>query len=552
MLRKLRVQLTLLYLLTGMILMAIMGSWLYFRLDNYFQTSTDLALKYRLAVELKSLQAPISPEIEAAEKDFLHKIQPNNNLPTPTNTTTLMLPIQPSEEEENDEQIHPEGTISVPLFKSTPRPTIETTPENEGKEDNGIDSESENEEGRQVDPSSQPLSVKPDESNATPGILLAAIFQTQPTTINPVEDLSTPGPINHAEPDFDNEFSSEMAPVYVLNLDSTGKIIPALNVATVPFTPDMQEIERARLNGSSIGTITQSGGIPIRLFTYQLPDGYPADFIQIGRPIDDQMRLLNQYLFSLLAISLILLILLGAGSWWLAGRSLIPTQKSLEQQQAFVANASHELRTPLTLIRASTELASRSVQPGEAKDLLGDVLQDVDYMSKLVEDLLLLSRLDNNRLVIHAKPVPVYPFLEELAKQARLLSEKKGVTIQVDRHDLVCMADPDRLRQVLWILVDNALQHTQSGASIRITGNEKENQVVISVMDSGEGISSEDLPHIFDRFYKASNSRSQIRGAGLGLSIAKSLVEAQSGTIQIHSQPGAGTTVSLGFQAVNR
>jgi signal transduction histidine kinase len=544
MLRKLRIQLTLLYLLTGMVLVAIMGGWLYFRLANYFQTSTDLALKYRLAVELKSLKAPVSTEIEAAEKEFLNKVQPDRNLPGPTVTTSFTSTITPGNDTEGEGQVDPEGVSTGTLSYVTPNPAIASETETEDKEDG--------KEGSQVLPTFQPLVypkfgyvVNPQKSGSSSLVLLAAAVQSQPTPVNTPEIQTTLVSSSHAEPDLDNELASELSSVYVLNLDNSGQLIAALNPYSTSFSTDMQAIEQARATGSAISTSIQSGGIPTRLLTYHLPDGYQADFIQIGRPIDDQTRLLNQYLTNLLAISLILLLLLGVGSWWLAGRSLIPAQKSLEQQQAFVANASHELRTPLTLIRASTELASRSTPAGETKELMGDVLQDVDYMSKLVEDLLLLSRLDNNRLVINSKPIQVKPFLDDLASQARLLSEKKGISVEVNSGEFVCLADPDRLRQVLWILVDNALQHTQSGTGIRITGQAKDNLGMIVVNDSGEGIPADDLPHIFDRFYKARNSRSQARGAGLGLSIARSLVEAQNGTIQIQSQHGRGTSVTV-------
>ena len=284
----------------------------------------------------------------------------------------------------------------------------------------------------------------------------------------------------------------------------------------------------------------------MRLLTYKLPEGYQAKYLQLGRPIADQMRLLNQYLVGLVMIGLVVLFLVGILSWWMAGRSLIPAQRSLEEQQSFIANASHELRTPLTLIRAGTELASRSLPDGEPKQLLTEVMQDVDYMNKMVEDLLLMSRLDNKRLAITLKPTSVNTLLKDIQNQAQMIADGKIVQTKLFDEDVFVLADPDRLRQVFLILLDNAIQHTPQTGRIQFSAAINRKHVAIMISDTGTGIPSDSMPHLFKRFYKVpSHTETQNRGAGLGLSLAKSLVEMQKGQIQVNSKPGVGTQFTI-------
>lgn len=526
MLRRLRIQLTLLYLLAGIILVAVMGAWLYYRMADYFQTSTDLALKYRLAVELRSLAVPVSPELEEAEQDFIHQSESENNFPTPTPTLT--------EEEDHDEG-SPEG-LSPFNPPSSITPTLVSNPVQE-------------KENTQIPETENESEVEEETNDLLPFSPIQLAKYQIPSSIPTanVEMTATPPVAVHTEPDLDDMYYSETVSIFVLNLDINGQMIPSLNSASVPISPDHEAVLAAGLNGTDIRRASMSNGTPIRLLTYRVPDGYQAEYIQLGQPIDDQVRLLNQYLINLMGISVVLLLLLGLGSWWLAGRSLVTTQRSLEQQQAFVANASHELRAPLTLIRASTELANRSIQPGETKELLKDVLHDVDYMNKLVEDLLLLSRLDHQRLQIQYTSVRVDTLLEDLSRQVKIITDPMGILLETTVIPVTILVDQDRLQQVLWILIDNAIQHTPPQGTIHLSVREAGKQAEIMVEDSGKGIPPEDLPHIFERFYKARSSPSVSRGAGLGLSIAQNLVTAQNGTIQINSIPEIGTQVKLSF-----
>jgi signal transduction histidine kinase len=294
-------------------------------------------------------------------------------------------------------------------------------------------------------------------------------------------------------------------------------------------------------NGSDLRTVTLSDGSKARVFTYHISQGgFP--FIQLGRLISDQANVLNGFLMGMIAFGGISVVFLGIGAWWLSGRSIAPAQRAWESQRTFVANASHELRTPLTLMRASVEVAQRQSENLDNRALLADVLQECDSMNKLVEDLLILSRLDHKRLVMNLERVDLSSFFGEIAGQGETMAARKEVSFQISSAAGSVVADPARLKQVLLILLDNSFRYTPAGGRVELLAHENGSGVDIIVADTGMGISPEHLSHVFERFYKVDNSSGlEYRGSGLGLSIAKSLVEAQSGSIRLESALGKGT-----------
>jgi len=175
-------------------------------------------------------------------------------------------------------------------------------------------------------------------------------------------------------------------------------------------------------------------------------------------------------------------------------------------------------------------------------------------MRRLVEDLLVLSRLDEGRLVMHRASIEVLPFLQNICEQAQSLVHGQTLQCETGPDIQPVLADIDHLKQVLLNLIDNALKFTPPSGLVKITArSEHKNVVIIQVSDTGTGIPSEALPHVFDRFYRADSSRTrlpqQIGGNGLGLSIVKELVEAQDGHIAISSEVGVGTTVTIRLRA---
>lgn len=345
--------------------------------------------------------------------------------------------------------------------------------------------------------------------------------------------------------------SSELAAIYVLPLDRDGRVLFNPNTFALPSQPDPVAAGAALRRGFDRRTLVLADGTRVRLLTYRLTrDDGPA-LIQVGRALRGQDEALQRLLLGLVAIACGGAALLGWSSWWLAGRSLRPAQEAWERQQAFIANASHEIRAPLTLLRASAEVARLSYEADDAqRELLDDVLHEADHMTQLVEDLLLLSRLDARRVTIERLPVSIAPLFQELERLLGRVANERGIALEVAQTGGAILGDAAGLRQVLLIVLDNALRHTSSGGTIRLSAQQCGTTVEITIADNGEGIAPEHLSHLFERFYRVDSSRSQEqRGSGLGLSIAKGLIEAQSGRISIASEVKAGTTVTLRLPA---
>ncbi|NTW43244.1 MAG: histidine kinase [Anaerolineaceae bacterium] len=358
------------------------------------------------------------------------------------------------------------------------------------------------------------------------------------------EDETTSG---SAVPIIPSVYEGELTSIFIMPLDETGRLIFNPNPYALPMNPDLTAVQFALTTGHDLRNSTLKDGTPVRLLTYNVPDESGYGLLQMGKPIDDQMRVLNQFTSGLLLIGAISILVLGFGSWWMAGRSLRATQNAWDMQQAFVANASHELRAPLTLIRASAEVAQRSTQlyPQQAT-LMTNIVEEVDHMSRLVEELLLLSRLDAHQLKLDKNPINVAGLVAEIQRQFEPLTNARQVSFLNQATFGTVLADVTRLRQVLIILLDNALHHTPPGGTVTVQSIIEGRNLRIIVKDNGEGIAPEHLPHVFDRFYQADNTRSKDqKGTGLGLSIAKSLVEIQDGQIGITSQPGKGTSISI-------
>ncbi|MCX6030437.1 MAG: HAMP domain-containing sensor histidine kinase [Chloroflexi bacterium] len=219
---------------------------------------------------------------------------------------------------------------------------------------------------------------------------------------------------------------------------------------------------------------------------------------------------------------------------------------ALDSQRRFVADASHELRTPLTTVRGNIELLRRDppIKAGERAEVLADTTDEVDRLIRLVNQLLVLARADAGQ-TLQCEPLPLRPLLEDVCRQAKLLAPNRKIAC-TPIVEATVRGNHDALKQVLLILFDNALVHTSPEATVEMTAAVADGQAAIRVRDTGAGIPPDVLPHVFERFYRGQVSRSGI-GAGLGLSIAKELVEAQAGAITVESQLGQGSvfTVSL-------
>ncbi len=227
-------------------------------------------------------------------------------------------------------------------------------------------------------------------------------------------------------------------------------------------------------------------------------------------------------------------------------------QEALRRQ--FVADVAHELRTPLSVLRLQAEgLEDGIEEPTPA--LFASLREEVDLLTRLVEDLRLLSLADAGRLTFASEPLDACAMLERAVTVATPRARQQGITLHVacpDMHPHL-LADPQRLLQILSNLLENALRYTPRNGSVTLRaftaeahGTALEKQVVIEIVDTGPGIAAEDLPHIFDRFYRTDRARArETGGSGLGLAIVQRLVEAQNGQVSIASIPGKGSTFRI-------
>jgi heavy metal sensor kinase len=295
-------------------------------------------------------------------------------------------------------------------------------------------------------------------------------------------------------------------------------------------------------------------------------------------------------LIQLLLIAPFLLILGALGSYWLAGRAFIPVDRLIRitriinagdlrqrvpvprahdeirllaltfnemidrlneaftRQKRFVADASHELRTPVTAIRSMAEVAlNQATTPGDYISVLHEVGAETERLGHLINDLLALARADEGRTLLDKQPVRLDLLAADVVATVEPLSVERGITLQVQAPEpITVLGDEARLIQVLMNLLDNAITYTDVGGQVTVTVESRHDNACLTVSDTGFGIAQEDIPRIFDRFYRADPARSRTTGgSGLGLAIVEWIVRAHGGTITVESQVGHGSTFTV-------
>lgn len=421
----------------------------------------------------------------------------------------------------------------------------------------------------------------------------ANVFEAAPS---PFGDPPPPRPFD--------QFSSEQAFQDLREREIVRVLDPAGNLVASPFG---REQDALPLSDDALAAVQNSqewfdtGSVSGEdMLIYSRPiirDGELVSIIVVARSLTERNRTLNSLATTLsIAGGIMILIAFGVG-WGLSGLALRPIDRitqtartigeerdfaqrvtytgkqdevgqlamtfnqmltqlqdayrkvehALEQQRNFVSDVSHELRTPLTTLRGNLGLLLRkpAAPVNVQEDILTDMVDESDRLIRLVNDLLLMAHADAGRSLAK-EPLSVKPALEEVIRQAQNLDDGRQITLTIP-EDMDIKADRDAFRQVMLILLDNALKYSDDEINIEV---EKTGSVVeIQVQDSGTGISSSDLEHVFDRFYRAGES-SFVPGFGLGLAIAKALVEAMGGTIRLDSEMEKGTTVILRFPAL--
>lgn len=222
-------------------------------------------------------------------------------------------------------------------------------------------------------------------------------------------------------------------------------------------------------------------------------------------------------------------------------------EAAFAQQKQFTADASHELRTPIAVLIAETQTAlTRERSPAEYRETVQACLDTAQQMRRLTQSLLELARFDAGQETFARSPFDLGGYAEAAVDLVRPLAAERQVSIHTALTPVEVVGDADRLGQVLINLLTNAIHYNRPGGEIRVTTAAEERWAVATVADTGVGISAEDLPHIFERFYRADKSRGRATGnSGLGLAIAKAIVDAHGGSLEVASQPGHGTTVTL-------
>ncbi|CAG0928940.1 two-component system, OmpR family, sensor kinase [Thermoflexales bacterium] len=404
-----------------------------------------------------------------------------------------------------------------------------------------------------------------------------------------------------------------MPDTYIQTLNPTGVILARTsNLGDFQLPIDTAKLQAAA-NGESWTEIavTENG----RLFVFNHPlmiRGELVGIVQLARSLAEQDESLATLRNILLAGSLVVVVFAFIIGWVLSGAALRPiqritatahvigaqrdfdrrvdyrgppdevghlattfndmldelqaayrqTEQALQAQRRLVADASHELRTPLTTIRGNLGLLKRQppIAPEDEEAVLNDMVDETDRLIRLTNDLLVLARSDAGR-PLRRVAVPLGPLVDDVCRQAKLLGATRTI-VCAEVPSVSVVGDPDAIKQVLLILLDNALKFTPAGGTITIGANIfpevqlnartetrsdnlwEDQAAAIFMRDTGPGIAPDAQPHIFERFYRSDEARSGA-GAGLGLAIAKELIEAQAGQIEVESEMGSGSTFSV-------
>lgn len=279
--------------------------------------------------------------------------------------------------------------------------------------------------------------------------------------------------------------------------------------------------------------------------------GKPWGYLQIGRALegyDEHLQSLK--LFFLLGMPIAILVI-GGASWGLAGIAMRPVYDSYQQIQQFTADAAHELRTPLAAIQANVEatLETAPLSLSEAQGTLQTIERQNARLSQLVQDLLMLSRMNLNVFPTKRQVVCLNDVVQDLVEELAALSLSAHITLalELDVHQSMnIIGDEEQLYRLVTNLITNAIQSTPLEGTVTVRLLTEDQNALIQVQDTGIGIAAADQARVFDRFYRVSSDRSrQTGGAGLGLAIAQAIVEAHHGKIQVQSQLGKGSLFTV-------
>ncbi len=378
---------------------------------------------------------------------------------------------------------------------------------------------------------------------------LEAVLQ-QPEVITPVAMNLLPGlcvagkGCSPTKPDSKIANLTQTQGYYLRLLSLKGRTIATFGGTKHKFTDDIPTMHWQ--------TITDNRGERYHIHTLKLQtiDNRDWGYLQVAQSfdrLDDYMNSLH--LILIFGVPLVMLLITGV-SWWLSGLAMQPIYQSYQQIQQFTADAAHELRTPLAVTRIAVESALdvQIIEP-ETRNNLEIAQRQIRHLSCLAEDLLWLSRLEAKQLPLQLQLCCLDDLVSDLEEELAPLAIANSIDLRLEilaQKPLYVVGDSDRLYRSISNLINNAIQYTPADGVVMIRLESSERNAIIRVQDNGIGIAAEDLPQIFDRFYRVQADRSRnTGGTGLGLAIVRAIVQAHHGSIQVDSQLDLGSTFTV-------
>jgi two-component system, OmpR family, sensor histidine kinase CiaH len=308
--------------------------------------------------------------------------------------------------------------------------------------------------------------------------------------------------------------------------------------------PNADGIEVARAGRTDVREV-EASQVPLRVLSEPVTGRDGVYLVQVAQDTTAERRTLG-VLTGVLLVGGVLAVLgaIAVGAFY-ADRALVPIREALRRQREFAADASHELRTPLAVLRSAVEYVERHPEQrvGEMGEVVADMHDEVDQMTALVGDLLLLARTDSGAVDVEHIPLDLADVATDALSSVSALAAAREVRLTLDPSPAPVLGDPQRLRQLVTILADNAISHSPADGAVTVRVRSSGRMAALLVEDEGPGIRPEDLPRVFDRFWRAPDAPAE--GTGLGLAIAAWIVERHDGTIEAANREGGGAAFSV-------
>jgi len=356
---------------------------------------------------------------------------------------------------------------------------------------------------------------------------------------------------------------------FAIAVDPTGQAYGPRQFQLPTGLPDSDAVASANAHGTDVrtttitfqedglGQATRQVAVPVRQFTLPVDTPTGRWAVQVVQDRSTEQQTLANIVFVLVLGGIVVVLVAGGFGWVYARRALVPIRDSLagqrvalRRQREFAADASHELRTPLTVIRASVEYLRRNATKpvAEVGDALVDIDAEVQHLTTLVDDLLLLARSDSGAITLERVPLHLDDVATDAAAALAQPASNAGVRLEVDPEPTAAIGDPARLRQLVMILVDNAIRHSPRGGVVRVVIRPgTDGGSTLAVEDAGPGVAPEDRAHVFDRFWRAPGAPDG--GTGLGLAIAKWIAEHHDGSIAVDQSDAGGARFEVRLPA---